>query len=691
MTRSEGSTIRIMSAGSTRRIAAGALAVLLSLGVAPAVAGAVPTQAVPAPIPRDSHWLTVVNHYRAIAGLAPVRENPTWSAEARLHSCYMLRNGISHDEVPGAPGYTPEGRMAGLNGNVATTTVEHPPARRPIELWLTGPFHAIGLLRHHWVETGFGQCDRDDTSPWRSAATLDVLRGLDRDLPWRTTPTLFPGHGTTTNLDRFVNETPNPLDFCGWTGGGGLPVIALMPEGFSTASGTMSGPSGALETCVLHPGNTTGVAQQILARDHGVVVMARHPLDPGVHTVNVTTSARQVSWSFTVDPSVADAPLTPVPTTRSIGPRSGFTPLAPVRLVDTRSGLGGTRLSPGTSLVVQVAGQAGAPRNTTAVSVNLTATNAAGSGYVTLHPCSGAAPQVSTVNFVAGATVPNAAFVPLSSKGSLCITASTAVDVLLDVNGAFSPSARGTMTFVDPVRVFDTRTGHRAAGRLADGGTLTVRLRGESTGVATDATAVVMNLTAHRPSKATFVTAWPAGTTRPLASNLNLRAGEVRANLVVVPLGDDGRASFYSEASVDLFADLVGYVSDDRGGLRFTPLSPTRLVDTRSTDHPQLHLGTNGQRVDGGGSLHVPVRGARGVPGGAAGIAANVTTVGATAQGYVTAYPCSLTVPHTSTVNLRPSGAVPNAVALRLSEGGATCVYASDAVHVVVDVTGYWS
>ena len=63
-------------------------------------------------------WLTTVNAYRAMSGLGPVTENTTWSAEAQAHSCYMLYNGISHDEVPGNPGYTPGGDTAGNSGNV---------------------------------------------------------------------------------------------------------------------------------------------------------------------------------------------------------------------------------------------------------------------------------------------------------------------------------------------------------------------------------------------------------------------------------------------------------------------------------------------------------------------------------------------------------------------------------------------
>ena len=45
---------------------------------------------------------------------------------------------------------------------------------------MTGPFHAIGILRHNLRTSGFGLCASNDTpTPWHSGGTLDVIRGLD--------------------------------------------------------------------------------------------------------------------------------------------------------------------------------------------------------------------------------------------------------------------------------------------------------------------------------------------------------------------------------------------------------------------------------------------------------------------------------------------------------------------------------
>ena len=55
------------------------------------------------------------------------------------------------------------------------------------------------------------------------------------------------------------------------------------------------------------------------------------------------------------------------------------------------------------------------------------------------------------------------------------------------------------------------------------------------------------------------MTTWPAGTGRPLASTLNLVAGDTRANAAVVRLGTDGRLDHYVQAGAHLLADAAGW------------------------------------------------------------------------------------------------------------------------------------
>ena len=181
----------------------GLLGALLAAGLGIAAPG-------PASAVTDDDWLGIVNTYRAMSGLAPVSANGTWSAEATAHSCYMLQNGIAHDETPGRPGYTPGGDVAGNSGNVAVSSDVSARARKHIDLWMTGPFHAIGILRHNLTTSGFGLCADAAGAAWKSGATLDVIRGLDSSRPRPTAPIVFPGNGVTIPLDRFVTDGPQP-------------------------------------------------------------------------------------------------------------------------------------------------------------------------------------------------------------------------------------------------------------------------------------------------------------------------------------------------------------------------------------------------------------------------------------------------------------------------------------------------
>ena len=211
----------------------------------------------------------------------PVTENPAWSGGAQSHSCWMLLNGIAHDEAPGTAGYTTAGDEAGNSGNVAVSSNSNASARSHIDLWMSGPFHAIGILRSSLTQTGFGLCaspPNPTATSWKSAGTLDVVRGNNWGAPKPAAPVVFPGNGSTTSLTRFVAESPDPRTFCGWGGQSvGLPLIALMPSAVSAANATLNGPNGPIPTCVLHKGNTSGTASAILSGDNAVLVIPSSP------------------------------------------------------------------------------------------------------------------------------------------------------------------------------------------------------------------------------------------------------------------------------------------------------------------------------------------------------------------------------------------------------------------------------
>ena len=56
------------------------------------------------------------------------------------------------------------------------------------------------------------------------------------------------------------------------------------------------------------------------------------------------------------------------------------------------------------------------------------------------------------------------------------------------------------------------------------------------------------------------LTVWPAGVGKPVASNLNWKAGQTVPNLVVVKVGQNGGVSFFNNSgNVHVIADVVGW------------------------------------------------------------------------------------------------------------------------------------
>ena len=142
--------------------------------------------------------------------------------------------------------------------------------------------------------------------------------------------------------------------------------------------------------------------------------------------------------------------------------------------------------------------------------------------------------------------------------------------------------------------------------------------------------AVVLNVTAVGPTKASHLTVWPSGTARPATSNLNFVPGQTVANRVMVPVGANGKVSIYNlTGTVNVVVDVTGYFTASffeppRPGPGFYPVTPARIADTR----PSSGYAGAGHTLFPGDILAVQVAGLGGVP--ASGTTAAVLTVTAT-------------------------------------------------------------
>ncbi|CAN5467170.1 hypothetical protein BH10ACT2_BH10ACT2_11100 [soil metagenome] len=345
-----------------------------------------------------------------------------------------------------------------------------------------------------------------------------------------------------------------------------------------------------------------------------------------------------------------------------------FTGIVPKRIADTRSMPDWyAAQTAGKVLRVQIANTPSVPADAAAVALTVTATQPLRAGFLTVYPCTFAPPNVSTVNFVAGRNVANTTIATLANDGYVCVFASVAVNVIVDVTGWFSPDGENRMTPSVPHRVADTRVGMGGSTRLAAGGVLTVDT-GEPT-----ATAVALNVTAAGASALGYLTVYPCGA-RPDISTVNFVAGEARPNNAIVATGVGGLVCVYASTAVDVIVDLTS-VFLPSGDLDYLPATPVRLLDTRGG------LVTTGGQIGFG----VPEANLR-----THAVSVNVTAIALGSNGYSTAYQCGAAVPNTSTVNQRVGQANANGAIVGIGDELVGCLYATTATNFIIDLNGWW-
>ncbi|MCU1399341.1 MAG: hypothetical protein JWN62_2450 [Acidimicrobiales bacterium] len=234
---------------------------------------------------------------------------------------------------------------------------------------------------------------------------------------------------------------------------------------------------------------------------------------------------------------------------------------------------------------------------------------------------------------------------------------------------------------IAPFRLLDTRQGTKPVA----GSTTSVLVLGVNGIPTSGVTAVVLNITATEATAPGYVSVFPTGQAQPVVSSLNLEyAGETIPNLVTVPIGADGTVSLFTQSGTHLIADISGYYrpfTDQKSG-RFIPLTPTRLLDTR----------TGGTPLAAQKSTDLVVTNVGGVPSAASAVVVNVTATDALDAGYVTVWPAGIARPVVSNLNISHAGeTIPNLVIVPVGAGGAISLFSQSGTHLVVDITGYYT
>ena len=409
-----------------------------------------------------------------------------------------------------------------------------------------------------------------------------------------------------------------------------------------------------------------------------------------------------VPYSFTVtatnDVGTSLASVASIATT----PSAKFVGLTPARILESRQGQIPTidskfwqigKRPAGSITELQVTGRGGVAADADAVVLNLTATEPKAPGHLTVFPCGTSLPNSSNLNYTTGQTVANAVAAKVGTGGKVCIYTSSTTELVIDTNGYFPTGSK--FVGLTPARILESRQGQiptidskfwqigkRPAGSITE---LQVTGRG---GVAADADAVVLNLTATEPKAPGHLTVFPCGTSLPNSSNLNYTTGQTVANAVAAKVGTGGKVCIYTSSTTELVIDTNGYFPT---GSKFVGLTPARILESRQGQIPTIDskFWQIGKRP-AGSITELQVTGRGGVAADADAVVLNLTATEPKAPGHLTVFPCGTSLPNSSNLNYTTGQTVANAVAAKVGTGGKVCIYTSSTTELVIDTNGYF-
>jgi hypothetical protein len=441
----------------------------------------------------------------------------------------------------------------------------------------------------------------------------------------------------------------------------------------------------------------------------------------------VTAAGVPAAWATSATPGAAKAPAAVRPASRagqqstnpdgeaskpgsSAGPdytipeqpnlNGAFVPVSPVRVLDTRTGIGtqGVTARVGqNTILLNVSGITGNPSvQPTAVVLNVTVVDPTRSTFVAVYPNGDGLPATSNLNASAGETIANQVTVQVGLDGDVDFyNADGQTNIVADLAGYYTLDKAASNYVPDgPRRILDTRNGTGGVkGPVGAGQSVRLQVTGVHGVPSSGVTAVVMNVTVTAPTKSSFLTVYPDGVKVPATSSIDFTAGETRPNLVTVQVGADGKVDFYNDTGdVQVVADLAGYYvsGDPQAGGVFQSVGPTRILDTRN--------GTGGidKPLGAQQSISLLVAGNTGnngvPPSGATAVVLNVAVVSPTKASFLTVYPDGESVPTASNLNFTPGETTSNLVVVPLGADGKVDFYNNaGSTQVVADIFGYFN
>ncbi|MEM7111160.1 MAG: CAP domain-containing protein [Chloroflexota bacterium] len=304
----------------------------------------VPTKIVPTPLPEPTavpapaqpDWLTYLNKFRAITGLAPLIETEALSFGAQQHSRYMTyTDRLEHVQHKDVEWYSPEGHEAAKNGNIVGSYSVKASDQWAIDYWISAPFHLIPMIDPELRAVGYG-ATRHRVGQFQMTAVLNMQKNQSNnpllspedqtDLNRQhdhttepaslTNPILFPGRNAETwVIKHSIFEWPNPKTSCpgypNYPEPIGPPIVVQIGSGNRTPNMTQptsfSVNGNELDHCVFDETNYTSpnarqqrIGRIILDQRDAIVLLPRHPLEPGkTYTVRMVVNGVEIMWHFT--------------------------------------------------------------------------------------------------------------------------------------------------------------------------------------------------------------------------------------------------------------------------------------------------------------------------------------------------------------------------------------------------------
>lgn len=245
-----------------------------------------------------------------------------------------------------------------------------------------------------------------------------------------------------------------------------------------------------------------------------------------------------------------------------------YAPVPPTRVLDTRDGTGGkaTPFAGGEEYALTLPF---VPAASSAVVLNLTATNTTQSSHVTVWPDGRPRPVASSLNPQRGLTRANLILTGLGPDRTLRLfNNSPSTDLVADLIGYYTSETAltgGSEYFpVTPERAYDTRVGTGGIqGPIPSTLSTNLTFAGRGAVPAAGVTAVDANFTVVAPTSDGHTTVWPSGP-RPTVSMLNYRPGEVVANRGIITLSAGKATAWSVSPSIHYVIDVAGWFGPPR-------------------------------------------------------------------------------------------------------------------------------